>query len=116
MAYIALNHGAKGLLFYAAHDVYQLDGKPWPSGFQFDKSLMDALPKLLLELSKTGPAYVMGNVIAERAPKNAAELDVVRIEHNGQITRIIVNPTSRPLKYNDINIEPFEVNIQALKP
>jgi hypothetical protein len=111
MAYLALNHGAKGLLFYACDDTYSLDGKSWPSGFRYDNALMQSFPALLTELAKIGPAYVTGTITRIPAPQDAADLDIVKIENHDEKFRIIVNPTNRILKFADVNIKPFEVKI-----
>lgn len=92
MAYLALNHGATGLLFYAGDDVYG----DFKSGFEHDPTLMTFLPTLMAELREMGPRYTYGSVVRL---DSGSEIDLVRIDHDG-ITLVAVNPTARTLEGN----------------
>ncbi len=94
MSYLALNHGAKGLLYYCWADQYDLNGKPWPSGMKYDEALVKGMPGLLAELCAIGPEYLLGDVTKVGATGPAAALDIVRIRRAGRTTVIAVNPTS----------------------
>jgi hypothetical protein len=122
MSYLALNHGAKGILYYAWSDTYQFDGKIWPSGFAYDTTLMQAFPKLLSELRVMGMKYVMGDVKRLPAPLDAPTLDMVTIRYRGETTLVAVNPTAKELDTSlkiggnvlKHHFDPFEVMIMKL--
>jgi hypothetical protein len=97
MSYLVLNHGAKGILFYAWGDCYQFDGKPWPSGYAFDDTLKQAFPPLLAELRDMGMRYVTGDVKPLPAPADAPALDMVTVRCEGKTALVAVNPTSKEL-------------------
>jgi len=122
MSYLALNHGAKGLFFYAWGDVYQTESGIWESGFKFNPQLMVYFPQLLKELGKIGEEYLLGEM--RRIPPQSLEpssLDAVVIAYEGQEKLVAINPTSEEVD-GRIGIEeishhflPFEVFIQELK-
>jgi len=62
MAYLALNNGAKGLLFYAWGDVYRTEQGEWASGFKFNEQLQSFFRKFNTELAKMGLHYLLGKV------------------------------------------------------
>ncbi|MGB9608732.1 MAG: hypothetical protein ACPL7E_09360, partial [bacterium] len=99
MSYLALNHGAKGLLFYAWGDAYPTESGVWESGFKFNSELMEYFPKLLKELKEIGIEYVLGDV--ERIPATSVYpgfLDVVLIKYKGKKRIIAINPTSKEVE------------------
>jgi hypothetical protein len=95
MSYLALNHGAKSLLYYAWSDAYPLNGQSWPSGMVFDAALMRDMPGLLAELKSTGLAYLLGKVTPVAIPGSA--LDAVRITRGAKAVVVAVNPTSKAM-------------------
>lgn len=124
MSYLALNHGAKGLLFYAWGDVYQTENGSWESGFKFNPQLMDYFPKLLKELREMGEWYSLGEV--RKVSSQSLEpsfLDVVVVNYRGKKRLVAINPTSERvegrIKIGDSELShqflPFEVFIQPLK-
>ena len=93
MSYLALNHGAKGILFYAWGDVYQTEKGIWESGFKFNPQLMDYFPKLLKELKDVGMEYILGEVEKVSAPfVSPSTLDVVIVKYKGKVKVIAINP------------------------
>jgi len=119
MSFLALNHGAKGLLYYAWGDAYAFEGQQWPSGFQFDEALRQGLPAVLAELQAVGPLYLLGEVTPVPAPAEAPAIDAVSIAREGATTVVAVNPTSRELRGTVIvdgrevalDLGPFEVRV-----
>ena len=97
MSFLALNHGARGLMFYAWGDQYDDKGQPWPSGFAFEATLRGQLPALLAELARLGPRYLTGEVLPLTGGTQPAALDIVRIRVEGKDTVVAVNATSKPL-------------------
>jgi len=94
MSYLALNHGAKGLIFYAYGD--SVDG--WGSGFRFNQELMDFFPMLNRELAEMGPRYLSDRSYgAAWASTDADGLDVRLIGSNGEFYVIAVNCVDRNL-------------------
>ncbi len=98
MSYLALNHGAKGLLFYAWSDAYPFQGKQWASGFEFNPILRAAFPKILLELRTMGGRYLEGEVKQLPSPKDAPKLDIASIKWKGGATVVAVNPTGKEIQ------------------
>ncbi|MBC7328129.1 hypothetical protein H5T87_08450 [bacterium] len=121
MSYLALNHGARGILFYAWGDVYQTEIGIWESGFKFEPKLMDYFPRLLKELKEIGIEYLLGSV--ERISSvEPSELDAVVVTYKGKRKLVVVNPTSKELS-GRINVSgnqivhffaPFEVFLKNL--
>jgi len=120
MSYLALNHGAKGILFYAWGDAYQTEKGIWESGFKFDPQLMEYFPILLRELESIGMEYVLGEV--ERVSSrfvSPSTLDVVIVKYKGKEKVIAINPLGEEvegkikLPSGEIahNFKPFEVFI-----
>lgn len=122
MAYLALNNGAKGLLFYAWGDVYQTDDGPWHSGFKYSSELRNAFGRLNAELGEMGMRYVRGhlrrdsiNLVPQDCPVDAAW-----IEEAGRKTLVCINPTketvqaflSSPAGVVNRVLAPFEVYIE----
>ncbi|MGE5483080.1 MAG: hypothetical protein ACM3VX_09305, partial [Bacteroidota bacterium] len=94
MSYLALNQGAKGLIFYAYGD--SVDG--WGSGFKFNQELMDFFPKLNRELAEMGPRYLSDRACgATWASTDADGLDVRLIGSNGEFYVIAVNCVDRDI-------------------
>ncbi len=117
MSYLALNHGAKGLLFYAWSDAYSFKGKQWASGFEFNPILRAAFPKILAELHAMGGKYLEGEVKQLPSPKDAPKLDIASVKWKRGTTVIAVNPTGKVIQ-TQLNIdggmiketfEPYEV-------
>jgi len=98
MSYLALNHGAKGLLFYAWSDAYLYQGKQWGSGFEFNPILRAAFPKLLAELRTISRGYMEGEVKQLPSPKDAPKLDIAFVKWKGGATVIAVNPTGNVIQ------------------
>lgn len=124
MSYLALNHGAKGLLFYAWGDTYQTQNGIWESGFKFNSKLMEYIPTLLGELKEMGEWYLLGEV--KRISSQSLEpsfIDVALIEYKGRRRLVAINPTNEVIDGRiKIGSEevfhrflPFEVFIQLLK-
>lgn len=124
MSYLALNHGAKGLLFYAWGDTYQTQNGIWESGFKFDSKLMEYFPTLLGELKEMGEWYLLGEV--KRISSQSLEpsfIDVALIEYKGRRRLVAINPTNEVIDGRiKIGSEevfhrflPFEVFIRLLK-
>jgi hypothetical protein len=93
MSYLALNHGAKGILFYAWGDAYQTEKGIWESGFKFNPQLMEYFPILLRELERIGMEYVLGEV--ERVSSQfvtPSTLDVAIVKYKGKEKVIAINP------------------------
>ena len=121
MAYLALNNGAKGLLFYAWGDVYQTEQGEWVSGFKFNEQLQTFFRKFNAELAEMGLHYLLGKVRRDAVKFEPADvtLDAVWIEHGKAKFVVIVNPTSKPvraaistpLKRFEKEFAPFEVHI-----
>ncbi len=91
MSYLALNQGAKGVLFYAWGD--------WESGFKFNPQLMAYFPHLLKELKEIGEEYLLGEV--RRVSSQSLEpsfLDVVVITYKGKRKLVAINPTSQQVE------------------
>lgn len=116
MSYLALNHGAKGILFYAWGDV--------KSGFKFNPRLIAYFPQLLKELREMGEEYLLGEV--KRIPSQLLEpssLDVVVITYKGREKLIAINPLHQEvdgkIKVKDKELShcflPFEVFVQQLE-
>jgi hypothetical protein len=100
MAYLALNNGAKGLLFYAWGDVYRTERGEWVSGFKFNEQLQSFFRKFNAELAKIGLHYLLGKVrrdVIKIEPANAP-LDAVWIEHGKAKFVVVVNPTPKPVR------------------
>ena len=97
MAFLALNHGARGLMFYAWGDQYDDKGQPWPSGFAFQPTLREQLPGLLAELTRLGPKYLTGEILPLTGAEQPAALDIVRLRAEGKDTVVAVNATSKEL-------------------
>ncbi|MBE3577967.1 MAG: hypothetical protein IMX00_09805 [Limnochordales bacterium] len=94
MSYLALNHGAKGLIFYGYGD--SLDG--WGSGFKFNKELMDFFPRLNRELAEMGPRYLLDSAYGFAwASTEADGIDVRLIGSDGQFFVVAVNCTNREI-------------------
>ena len=93
MAYLALNHGATGLWFYARDDVYG----SFQSGFAYSPTLMSYLPQLLSELRGMGERYTYGAVTRLNS---GSEVDMVSIAYQGVTTVVAINPTGRTLSGN----------------
>ncbi|MBC7289280.1 MAG: hypothetical protein H5T86_14820, partial [Armatimonadetes bacterium] len=100
MAYLALNNGAKGLLFYAWGDEYRTDAGPWPSGFAFSPELQEAFARLNAELAVVGLYYVSGELHRDQITVEPADvpLDVAWISGPQGRTLVVVNPTANPVK------------------
>lgn len=124
MSFLALNHGAKGLLFYAWGDTYQTQNGVWESGFKFNSKLMEFFPTLLGELKEMGEWYLLGEV--KRISSQSLEpsfIDVTLIEYKGRRRLVAINPTNEVIegKIKIGNEEifhrflPFEVFIRVLK-
>jgi hypothetical protein len=124
MSYLALNHGAKGILFYAWGDAYQTEKSIWESGFKFNPQLMEYFPILLRELARMGMEYVLGEV--ERVSSqfvSPSTLDVVIVKYKGKEKVIAINPLGEEvegkikLSGGEIahHFKPFEVFISRLR-
>ncbi|MDW8105484.1 MAG: hypothetical protein RMK92_10775, partial [Armatimonadota bacterium] len=119
MAYLALNHGAKGLLFYAWGDVYPTERGEWESGFKFNQTLQRFFPQFNRELERIGMHYVLGRVRRDliRVEPQEAPLDAVWIERGNTRMAVIVNHSSQqvqakvllPVGARERTFEPFEV-------
>jgi hypothetical protein len=100
MAYLALNNGAKGLLFYAWGDVYRTEQGEWVSGFKFNEQLQSFFRKFNAELAKMGLHYLLGKVRRDviKIEPATAPLDAVWIEHGKAKFVVVVNPTPKPVR------------------
>ncbi len=121
MAYLALNNGAKGLLFYAWDDVYHTDRGDWFSGFKYNDELIRFFQKFNRELAQMGLHYMLGR----RRPgaitiqPGGTPLKAVWLEHSQLQMAVIVNPTSRtvrarvrsPFESDEMEFKPLEVKI-----
>lgn len=119
MSYLALNGGAKGLLYYAWGGSYFSDNTWWRSGIRYNESLQKQFPKLLSELKKIGRWYLLGK--KKRIEHDS--LSVVVLELSGAKKVILVNPTSQeveakislPEKSIERKFLPFEVLVEDIK-
>jgi len=121
MAYLALNNGAKGLLFYAWGDVYRTEKGEWVSGFKYNAELQAFFKEFNRELAEIGLHYALGQIRRDAVqiePKEAP-LDAVWLEHGDVKMAVIVNPTSQsvravvtsPVGRIEREFKPFEVHI-----
>lgn len=122
MAYLALNNGAKALLFYAWGDAYQTDTGPWPSGFKYSAELRDVFGRLNAELADMGMRYVRGRLHRDGinlAPQDCP-VDAAWIEEAGRKTLVCINPSKETLHASVASpaggvsrtFAPFEVYIE----
>ncbi|MEJ7615349.1 MAG: hypothetical protein SQA66_17125, partial [Candidatus Fervidibacter sacchari] len=121
MAYLALNNGAKGLLFYAWGDVYRTEQGEWVSGFKFSEQLQRFFQNFNNELAEMGLHYLSGKVRKDAVKIEPADtaLDAVWIEHGKAKFLVVVNPTSKPVRATistplnrfEKEFAPFEVHI-----
>ena len=88
MAYLALNHGATGILVYAYADDHQ-----GIKGFKFNPALAAAVGALASELRAVLPAYTHGEVTPLPAE---GPVDAVRIAYAGTLRVVAVNQSGRP--------------------
>ncbi len=88
MAYLALNHGATGILVYAYADDHQ-----GIKGFKFNPALAAAVGALASELRAVLPAYTHGEVTPLPAE---GPVDAVRIAYAGTLRVVVVNQSGRP--------------------
>lgn len=100
MAYLALNNGAKGLLFYAWGDTYQTPQGLWVSGFKYSNELQTFFWRLNRELAEIGLHYALGQIQRDviRIEPSDVPLNAVWLVHGDVKIAIIVNPTSRPVR------------------
>ncbi|MCS7264424.1 MAG: hypothetical protein NZ805_06295 [Armatimonadetes bacterium] len=119
MAYLALNNGAKGLLFYAWGDIYRDERGEWVSGFKYSKELQKFFRQFNRELAEIGLHYALGQIrrdVIKIEPKDAP-LDAVWLEHGDVKMAVVVNTSSSIVKANIITpnakfeheFKPFEV-------
>lgn len=96
MTYLALNNGAKGVLFYAWGDTYD----DWVSGFAFSEELKNFFRGFLKELQKVGMHYAMGEIRRDSIKIEPADapLDAVFVKDRNKEMVVIVNPTSKPVR------------------
>lgn len=121
MVYLALNHGAKGLLFYAWDDAYQTPQGLWVSGFKYSDELQTFFRQFNGEWARIGLHYALGQIRREaiRIEPPDAPLDAVWLVHGNVRMAIIVNPTSHSVRANlttpagrvDKELAAFEVYI-----
>lgn len=110
MAYLALNHGARGIFFYSMDDDYQ-----GYKGFAYDQTLLNYLPRLVAELKIILPKYVDGE--ASRADSGSV-IDQVTLKADCRMTVVAVNPTGRPVTGQIVGVgakllSPLEVYVTA---
>ncbi|MCX7599425.1 MAG: hypothetical protein N2512_11270 [Armatimonadetes bacterium] len=100
MAYLALNNGAKGLLFYAWGDMYETETGQWPSGFAYSQELRQAFKQLNAELSQMGLRYVEGRLHRDGITVSPPDspIDAAWVEEPGRKTLVCVNPTKETLQ------------------
>lgn len=120
MTYLALNNGAKGVLFYAWGDAYD----DWVSGFAFSEELKSFFRGFLKELQEVGIHYALGEIRREsiRIEPADAPLDAVFIRDRDKEMVVIVNPTSKPIRAKvksplgegEKDFSPFEVWIKEM--
>lgn len=119
MSFLALNNGAKGLLFYAWGDLYETEKGAWVSGFKYSKDLQEFFRAFNAELREIGLLYALGKVVRDRiriTPQDSP-VDAVWIESPRARMGVVVNPTSRPLRVTlttpigkfETDLAPFEV-------
>ncbi|HEX9464989.1 MAG TPA: hypothetical protein VGB82_20505 [Alphaproteobacteria bacterium] len=89
MAYLALNHGARGIFIYALDDNYS-----GFKGFAFAPTLLAYMPTLVAELKYMLAHYVEGAVAAANT---ASSVNAVTIKTHCRTTVVAVNPTGRSL-------------------
>ncbi|MCS7223074.1 MAG: hypothetical protein NZ959_00745 [Armatimonadetes bacterium] len=121
MAYLALNSGAKGLLFYAWGDVYHTPQGDWLSGFKFSDELRAFFRRFTAELSQIGLHYALGKIRKDvvKIDPPQAPLNAVWVEREPVRMAVIVNPTSQliraavqtPIGSLQKQWSPFEVHI-----
>ncbi|MCS7193141.1 MAG: beta-galactosidase, partial [Armatimonadetes bacterium] len=121
MAYLALNNGAKGLLFYAWGDIHRDERGEWVSGFKYSEELQKFFQQFNRELTEIGLHYALGQIrrdVIKIEPKDAP-LDAVWLEHSNVKMAVIVNTSSSIVNASIItpnakfehNFKPFEVKI-----
>ena len=100
MAYLALNNGAKGLLFYAWGDVYHTEQGEWVSGFKYSDSLLQFFPQFNRELEEIGVYYLRGVVRKDtvRFEPSDVGLDAAHVVHGKTEAVVVVNPTPKPVR------------------
>ncbi len=100
MTYLALNNGAKGVLFYAWGDLYRTEEGEWESGFKYSEELQKFFKEFNRELSEIGLHYALGQIRRDGITVEPKEvpLDAVWLVHDNVKMAVIVNPTSRPVR------------------
>jgi hypothetical protein len=100
MAYLALNNGAKGVLFYAWGDVYHTEQGEWVSGFKYSDSLLQFFPQFNRELEEIGVYYLRGVVRKDtvRFEPSDVGLDAAHVVHGKTEAVVVVNPTPKPVR------------------
>lgn len=113
MSFLALNHGATGLLFYAYGDAYtDQDGRVRESGFAYNKALFDSFRDLNRVLAELGPKYVTGL----RAVGNIAsgpDIDGALVVSGDQRLLVVVNPIAEE---RTVSVDLAAAGAAALSP
>ena len=95
MSFLALNHGATGLLFYAFGDAYtDQEGRVRGSGFAYNAELFASYRELNPVLADLGPKYVTG-LRPATSIAHGPDVDCALVVSGGQRLLIIVNPVAQ---------------------
>lgn len=93
MVYLALNHGAKGIMFYALVEILNKDGDPPEYLWHLEKSnLKDTVIEIASDLKKLGPIFLSTEKpdISVKTDKNLP-IDIAVFSHNGKTYISAVN-------------------------
>lgn len=92
MAFLALNHGAKGLLYHT----YQPKGQRNKNDWELTDELFASTKTLHAQIRTLSAPYLLGKALPDVSADNPA-VDVAAREHGGVVYVIAVNTSMRPL-------------------